>query len=315
MPSTGTLGGVIPANLLPFTADLEIDETNLRRHLRGLLDVDGVSGITTNAHASEVATLTSDEQRRLLDITIEEANGRVPVISGVYEDGSAKAGKIARAAEHAGADALLIFPSGVFDFGSQLRPDVAYAHYATIASATSLPMVIFAYPDTSSLRLTTDALIRICSEIDNVVAVKEWSNNIISYERNYRALKALDKHIAVLSSFSRSLFASLCIGADGILSGHGSVIADLQVELFQAMQKYDLVAARRVWDRIQPFAETCYDDPFLDGHNRMKEALAYLGRVDSANVRPPLVRLTEQERARIHAAVDSAMLPRKSAGG
>jgi len=315
MPSTGPLGGVIPANLLPFDGDLEIDEASLRRHLRGLLDLDGVTGITTNAHATEVATLTTDEQRRLLDITIEEAAGRVPVISGVYEDGSVKAAKVARAAEEAGADALLIFPSGVFDFGSQLRPEVPYAHYATIAAATSLPMVVFAYPDTSSLRLTTDALVRICSDIDNVVAVKEWSNNIISYERNYRALKSLDKHISVLSSFSRSLFASLCIGADGILSGHGSFVADLHVELFRAMEKQAPPPARHVWDRIQPFGEVCYDDPFLDGHNRMKEALAYLGRVDSANVRPPLVRVSQQERARIHAAVDAAGLPRERPGG
>jgi 4-hydroxy-tetrahydrodipicolinate synthase len=315
MPGTRALGGVIPANLLPFDAGLEIDEVSLRRHLRGLLDLDGVTGITTNAHASEVATLTTEEQRRLLEITLEEADGRVPVIAGVYEDGSAKAGRVAAAAERAGADALLIFPSGVFDFGSQSRPEVPFGHYATIAAATSLPMVVFAYPDTSALRLTTDALVRICSEIDNVVAVKEWSNSIISYERNYRALKELDKHISVLSSFSRSLFASLCIGADGILSGHGSVIADLHVELFQAMEKQDLAAARRVWDRIQPFGEVCYDDPFLDGHNRMKEALAYLGRVDSAHVRPPLVRISEPERARVHAAVDAARLPRERPGG
>jgi 4-hydroxy-tetrahydrodipicolinate synthase len=315
MPFSGMLGGVIPANLMPFDRHLEIDEASLRRHLRGLLDLDGISGITTNAHATEVATLTPDEQSRLLDITIEEADGRVPVISGVYEDGSAKAAKIAAAAERAGADALLIFPSGVFDFGSQLRPEVAYAHYATIAAATSLPMVVFVYPENSSLRIATDALVRICTEIDNVVAVKEWSNNIISYERNYRALKALDKPISVLSSFSRSLFASLCIGADGILSGHGSVIADLHIELFRAMEKEDLAAARRVWDRIQPFGEVCYDDPFLDGHNRMKEALAYLGRVDSAHVRPPLVKVGEQERARIRAAVDVAELPGERSHG
>ena len=128
------LRGVIPANLLPFTADLKIDEPNLRRHLRALLDVDGVAGITTNAHASEVATLTADEQRRQLDIVLDEAAGRVPVISGVYQDGSAKAARIAADAEAAGADALLIFPSGVFEGGSQLRPEMAFAHYAEIAA-------------------------------------------------------------------------------------------------------------------------------------------------------------------------------------
>jgi 4-hydroxy-tetrahydrodipicolinate synthase len=302
------LRGVIPANLLPFTADLKIDEPNLRRHLRALLDVDGVAGITTNAHASEVATLTADEQRRQLDIVLDEAAGRVPVISGVYQDGSAKAARIAADAEAAGADALLIFPSGVFEGGSQLRPEMAFAHYAEIAAATSLPMIAFIYPAASGLRLGTDAVVRICSEIDNVVAVKEWSNDIIAYERNLRALRSLDKDVAVLSSFSRSLLASLILGADGILSGHGSVVVDLHVELFRAVEKQELAEARRVWDRIRPFAEACYAEPFLDGHNRMKVALQVLGRIDAAHVRPPLQALTDGERDLLRTALGEASI-------
>ena len=302
------LRGVIPAHLLPFTADRQIDETNLRRHLRALLDVDGVAGITTNAHASEVATLTADEQRRQLDIVLDEAGGRVPVISGVYQDGSAKAARIAAAAEQAGADALLVFPSAVFDGGSQLRPEMAVGHYAEIAEATSLPMIAFAYPVTSGLRLATDALVRICSEVDNVVAVKEWSNDIVAYERNLRALKSLDKDVAVLSSFSRSLLASLVIGADGILSGHGSVVVDLHVQLFRAVEKQDLGYARSVWDRIRPLAEACYADPFLDGHNRMKVVLELLGRIDAAHVRPPLQPVSEAERTTLRDAIAEAGL-------
>ncbi|MGY1631828.1 dihydrodipicolinate synthase family protein [Geodermatophilus sp. SYSU D01186] len=302
------LRGVIPAHLLPFTSDLEIDEPNLRRHLRALLDLDGIGGITTNAHASEVATLTADEQRRLLEIVLEEAGGDVPVISGVYQDGSMKAARIAVEAERSGADALLVFPSTVFEGGSQLRPEMVFAHYAEIASATALPIIAFAYPATSGLRLTTDTLVRICSEIDNVVAVKEWSNDIVVYERNLRALKSLDKDVAVLSSFSRSLLTSLVLGADGILSGHGSIVADLHVELWRAVEKQDLTEARRVWDRIQPLAELCYDAPILDMHNRMKVVLATLGRIDAPHVRPPLQPIRDVEVARIEFVVAQAGL-------
>src|SRR4051812_48527926 len=109
MTSFRRFTGVIPAHLLPFTADHEIDEPNLRRHIRALLDVEGVDGITTVAHASEVATLTTDEQRRVLAVVLEEVAGQVPVISGVYQDGSAKAARIAAQAEQDGADGLLIF--------------------------------------------------------------------------------------------------------------------------------------------------------------------------------------------------------------
>jgi 4-hydroxy-tetrahydrodipicolinate synthase len=302
--------GVIPAHLLPFTSDFEIDEKNLRRHVRGLLAVDGLTGLTTNGHASEVAALTPDEQSRQLDIVLEEVGGKVPVYSGVYEDGSAKAATIAKKAEQAGADGLLVFPSSVFDGGSQQRPEMAYAHYATIASSTSLPIIAFVYPTTSPLRIETHALVRICTEIDNVVAVKEWSNDIIAYERNYHALKSLDKPISILSSFSRSLLASLVIGADGILSGHGSVVADLHVKLFESVRWGDLNEARRVWDLIRVFGDACYADPFVDGHNRMKEALVILGRIDEAHVRPPLQPIVEAERDLIRAAAENAGLIR-----
>lgn len=303
------VGGVIPANLMPFDSDLQIDEENYRRHLRYLVDTEGVSGITTNAHASEVATLTIEEQQHSLNVTLDEVAGKVPVVCGVYEDGSNKAAEIARMAERDGADCLLVFPSAVFDYGSQTRPEIAYAHYATIADATSLPMIAFVYPATSGLRIETDALVRICDEIDNVIAIKEWSNDIGVYERNYRALKDLDKDISVLSSFSKSLLASLCVGADGILSGHGSLIADLHVEIFDAVQRGDLTAARRVSDRIYPLVDVFYAEPFLDGHNRMKEALATLGRIDEAHVRPPLQRVSETERERIRKVVVEANLP------
>src|SRR5918997_1120752 len=302
------LGGVIPANLMAFDADLEIDERNYRRHIRYLVDTPGVTGLTTNAHASEVATLTLEEQQRSLDITLDEVAGKVPVICGVYEDGTHKATGIARMAERQGADCLLVFPSTVFDFGHQLRPEMAYGHIAAIAEATSLPIVVFVYPATSGLYIAMESLVKICDEIDNVIAVKEWSNDIGVYERNYRELQELDKEISLLSSFSKSLLASLCIGADGILSGHGSVIADLHVEMFDAVNRGNLEEARRVADQIYPVVQATYAEPFLDGHNRMKEALAILGRIDEAHVRPPLRRISEAERERIRHVVSEAGL-------
>jgi 4-hydroxy-tetrahydrodipicolinate synthase len=161
----------------------------------------------------------------------------------------------------------------------------------------------------SGLHIPTDSLVRICDEIDNVIAVKEWSNDIGVYERNWRELKALDKEISLLSSFSKSLLASLCVGADGILSGHGSVIADLQVEMFEAVNRGDLEGARRVAGRAYPVVQATYAEPFLDGHNRMKEALAILGRIDEAHVRPPLRRIPDAEREKIRRVVTEAGLP------
>ena len=303
------LRGVIPANLMAFDSELEIDEENYRRHLRYLVDTPGVAGITTNAHASEVATLTFEEQQRVLEMTLDEVNGTIPVVCGVYQNGTSKAARIAKSAERQGADCLLVFPSTVYDFGHQLRPEMAYGHIAQIAEAVSLPIIVFVYPVASGLHIPTDNLVKICDEIDNVIAVKEWSNDIGVYERNWRELKALDKEISLLSSFSKSLLASLCVGADGILSGHGSVIADLHVEMFEAIDHGDLEGARRVAARAYPVVQATYAEPFLDGHNRMKEMLAILGRIDEAHVRPPLRRIPDAEREKLRRVVTEAGLP------
>src|SRR5918996_1557276 len=96
--------GVIPAVLLPFHDDLSIDEASYRAHLRDVASVRGISAITVNAHASEVASCTFDEQRRVLEISKEEL-GALPMVNGIYADGSLEAARIARMAEQGGASA------------------------------------------------------------------------------------------------------------------------------------------------------------------------------------------------------------------
>ena len=92
------------------------------------------------------------------------------------------------------------------------------------------------------------------------------------------------------------------------MSGSGSVIADLQVRLFQAVQRNDLAAARGIHDRITPTAEVFYAEPWVDMHNRMKEALVLLGKLPRAVVRPPLVKISAAEIERIRGALVAAGL-------
>ena len=90
--------GVIPAVLLPFDDDLAIDEASFRRHLRDVACVEGLSAITVNAHSTEVASCSFDEQRRVLDIAQDEIGARLPLINGIWADGSLEAARIARMA-------------------------------------------------------------------------------------------------------------------------------------------------------------------------------------------------------------------------
>jgi 4-hydroxy-tetrahydrodipicolinate synthase len=98
------------------------------------------------------------------------------------------------------------------------------------------------------------------------------------------------------------------LGCNGLLSGSGSVIADLQARLFRAVASNDLAEARRLNERIDPLARAFYADPFVDMHNRMKAALVLLGKLQRAVVRPPLVKIRDPEIARIRAALIEARL-------
>jgi 4-hydroxy-tetrahydrodipicolinate synthase len=151
-------------------------------------------------------------------------------------------------------------------------------------------------------------MLRIFDEVPSVVAIKDWCNDPMLHERHIRTFQSLPRKVNVLSTHSSWLMASLSMKPAGLLSGAGSVIADLQVELFTAMQRDDLAAARAVNDRIFPLAQAFYSAPFLDMHNRMKECLVLLGRLDQAIVRPPLIKLEAVEIARLKAALIAAGL-------
>lgn len=285
-------------------ADGSIAWDALDAHVRWLADVEGVRWITTTAHASEVATLTDDERGELIARLVATVGDRVGIVAGVYEDGSARAAVQARLAVDAGASALLVFPSGVFAGGGPTHARSQLAHYEAIANAVDVPLIAFKYAVTSPLTMTSGTLLQILKEIPAVVAVKEWSYDIVEYEDTYHAVKGSHPDVTVLSSFSRSLLASLVVGGDGVLSGHGSVVADLQVRLWREVNEGNILAAQQTWARVYPLSRACYAEPFLDQHNRMKTILGMLGRIpmDTTHVRAPLVSLAPAERETLRQA-------------
>src|SRR6267154_5643074 len=239
--------GVIPAVLLPFHEDLSIDEASFRSHLRDVGAVQGLSAITINAHSTEVASCTAGEQRRVMEITAEEVGDTLPIIHGVWADGSLEAARIAGRAEAGGASALLVFPPGPFTLGQS--EEMALAHFKAIADASDLPLIVFQYPLATGQGYPLATLLRLAEEIPTIRAIKDWCNSVPLHERQIRALQGLKRPINVLTTHSAWLFSSLVLGCNGLLSGMGSVVADLQAALFAAVRGNDLAAARALNDR------------------------------------------------------------------
>ncbi len=304
--------GVIPAVLLPFENDFSIDEASFRKHLRDVAAVDGLSAVTINAHSTEVASCTFDEQRRVLDIAQDEIGAKLPIVNGIWADGGLEAARLARMAAQGGASALLVFPPAPFTLGQ--NAGMALAHFKRIADATDLPLIVFQYPLATGQGYPKDTLLQLCEQVPTIHAIKDWVGNVAHHEWHIETLQNLARPVNVLTTHSSWLFSSLVLGCNGLLSGSGSVIADLQAQLFRAVQKNDLAEAKRLNDRIQPTARVFYADPFVDMHNRMKEALVLLGKLPRAVVRPPLVKLERAEIAAIRQALIEAGLLDKNAG-
>jgi len=303
--------GVIPAVLLPFENDFSIDEANFRRHLRDVASVEGLSAITINAHSTEVGSCTFDEQKRVLDIAEDEIGNRLPIVNGIWADGSLEAARLARMAAQGGASALLVFPPAPFTLGQNAA--MALVHFKRIADATDLPLIAFQYPLATGQGYPKDTLLKMVEEVPTIRAIKDWIGNVPHHEWHVRTLQNLPRPVNVLTTHSSWLYPSLVTGCNGLLSGSGSVIADLQARLFRAVQANDMAEAKHLADRIEPTARVFYADPFVDMHNRMKEALVLLGKLPRAVVRPPLVKLERAEIAVIRQALIEAGLLDKNA--
>jgi len=300
--------GVIPAVLLPFHEDLSIDEPSFKAHLTDIATVDGISAITINAHSTEVASCTADEQREVMEIAGQMVGDRLPVIHGVWADGSIEAAAIARRAAAGGASALLVFPPAPFTLGQSA--EMVLNHFRRIADATDLPLIAFQYPLSTRQGYPLPTLLRLADEIPTLRAIKDWTPDVSQHQVTIRALQGLNRPINVLTTNSAWLLSSLVLGCNGLLSGSGSVIADLQARLFHAVQSNDLAEARRINGRIYPTAHVFYAEPFVNMHNRMKEALVLLGKLPRAVVRPPLVKLSHAEINRIREAlIEAELLP------
>src|SRR6202162_438061 len=229
--------GVIPAVLLPFDGELAIDETGFRKHLRDVAATDGISSITINAHSTEVASCTFEEQRRVLDIAQDEIGGRLPLVNGIWADGSLEAARIARMAAQGGASALLVFPPAPFTLGQS--PAMAIAHFKRIADATDLPLIAFQYPLPTGQGYPNETLLRMVEDVPSIRAIKDWAGTVQQHEWHVRTLQSLPRPVNVLSTPSSWLLSSLVLGCMGLLSGSGSVIPELQAALFKAVQAND----------------------------------------------------------------------------
>jgi 4-hydroxy-tetrahydrodipicolinate synthase len=300
------LRGIIPATILPMTEDYRIDEPGLRRYLRWVVE-QGPVGLAVNVDTGEGPHLSASERVRVLEVAVEEVGGEVPIIAGLGASYTAQAVELARQAQTAGTDALLVFPIPAFQ-GTPLDPEVPYRYHATVAEAVGIPLVLFQLqPALGGCLFTGETLARLAG-IESVIALKEASFDAVKFLETQRVLKQAPRRITLLTGNDNFILESFLLGAQGALIGFGTLATSMQVQMVKAWQQGDLEAAMRLGHIIQPLADVIFAPPVRNYRARTKEALAMLGVLDRATVRPPLLPVSERERAEVRRALQTAGL-------
>lgn len=274
------LRGVVPAALTPFDSTMNISIKDFRRHIKYLSDTEGVTAILVNGGAGEISTLSRDERRLLVSEAVSIAGDKTPIIVGLDELDNATLREMAKDAELEGARGVMPMPprdlAGA-EWGS------AYARHSEVFNATNLPVVIF------QTIYSNETLIKLAA-YPQVFAVKEASRTPFEFEKNIRSIRSLDKNVAVWSTHTQWFLSDLGLGADGILSGMGSFVAELHVALVRAMHSGDLDTAKKISDHLFPLSQairhSCIDNDNF-AYAVMKYALVRLGQLENAYVRPP----------------------------
>jgi len=263
--------------ITPFAANGSLDEATLRRLVRRQVDA-GIHFLVPCGTTGESPTLTHEEHLRVVEITLEEAQGRVPVVAGCGGYSTTKIIALAAELEAMGVDGLL----SVTPYYNRPTPDGLYQHYAALAGSTRLPIILYNVPGRTACNVTPDLLCRIAT-IDNIVAVKEASGNI---GQMAAVCQTVPSDFAVLSGDDAVTLPLMALGGMGIISVVSNEIPAEMAQLCEYAFAGDFGQARELHRRVYPLMAVnfCETSP-----GPVKVGMEMMGLIE-ANFRLPMVR-------------------------
>ena len=287
--------GSTVALITPFTRDGQIDEPGLR-HLVDWQIEQGTDVILAMGTTGESATLSTDEHHRVIEIVIDQVDGRVPVLCGAGTNATARAIELTRFAEKAGADAIL----SVGPYYNKPTQEGFYQHFKAIAEATSLPVIIYNVPGRTGSNIAAQTTLRL-AQIPNIIGVKEASGNLAQIMEIIRN-RPVD--FLVLSGDDAITLALLALGGDGVISVAANEVPALMHDMVQAALKGRWEEARKLHYKLLPLMEA----NFIESNPiPVKTALSMMGMIDD-NFRLPLVKMSEQNKAKLKKVLDELSL-------
>jgi len=277
------LKGVFAPNITPFS-DNAIDETALRRVLDYFLDSE-IDGLVPCGTTGESATLTHDEHRRVVELTIQHAAGRASVIAGAGSNSTAEAIELVEHAEGAGADAALV----ICPYYNRPTQAGLIEHFTRVAESTSLPLIMYNVPSRTGVNMAAATTVRL-AQVPNIVGVKEASGDL---DQIGDIIRLAPPDFAVLSGDGALTFAICCLG------GVGGILADAHVLPKEWRRMVSLIAAgniaeaREIHYRLIPITKAL----FMESNPAPAKAALDIMGICSPEMRLPLLPATDPCRA------------------
>jgi len=286
--------GSIPALITPFTETGAVDEDAFVSHVEWQI-AEGSHGLVPVGTTGESPTLSHDEHKRVIELCVEAAKKRVPVIAGAGSNNTVEAIDLALHAEKAGADALLV----VTPYYNKPTQKGLYAHFAAIAESTTLPIVIYNIPPRSVVDMSPETMGALAKAYKNIVGVKDATGKI---ERVSDQRITCGKDFIQLSGEDGTALGHYAHGGVGCISVTANVAPRLCAEFQNALAAGDYAKALDYQDRLMPLHKAIFLEPGVCG---AKYGLARIGRKIARTVRSPLITALEPA---TESAMDAALI-------
>jgi 4-hydroxy-tetrahydrodipicolinate synthase len=288
--------GSMPALVTPFTGNGEFDENAFRGFVAWQIE-QGSHGLVPVGTTGESPTLSHDEHKHVVELTVALADGRVPVIAGAGSNNTREAIDLAQHAEKAGADALLV----VTPYYNKPNQRGLKAHFGAIATSVSIPIFIYNIPGRSIIDMNVDTMAELVAEHENIVGVKDATANLarVSEQR-----AACGKDFIQLSGEDITALGFMAHGGAGCISVTANVAPALCAAFQTACLNGEFDKALSIQDRLAPLHKALFLEPSPAG---AKYALSVLGKIDE-HVRSPIVPLSDNARAAVRDAMTHAGL-------
>jgi 4-hydroxy-tetrahydrodipicolinate synthase len=283
--------GALTALVTPFK-DGKIDEEALRRLVEFQIK-NGTNGLVPCGTTGESATLSHGEHNRVIDITIEKAKGRVPVVAGTGSNSTAETVTLTKHAQEAGADAALLI-SPYYNKPSQ---DGLYEHYRIVAGEVDLPLIVYNVPGRTALNMLPETVARL-SEIKNIIGIKEATADL---EQVSEVIEYSREGFCVLSGDDSTTFPLLAVGGHGVISVTSNIAPGDVADMCRLFLSGKVEEARRLHYKLQPLNRAMFVET---NPVPVKTALSMMGMV-TGELRPPLVGLSEGNRRKVQQALKS----------